>query len=392
MNNNMLQVSELSCIRGDRRLFTKLSFELQEGQVLYLRGRNGSGKTTLQRSISGLFHPDAGEILWKGERISELAETYFQDVLYIGHAPGIKLDLTAVENLRFQCRLKALSVTEEHIWDALQKLGLAGFEDLPARVLSAGQKRRIALARLFVDHSITRRAGRGAYAGEPITMITAMQNIVHRDLMLAMRRKTEVLTTLFFFIIVISLFPLGIGSEKQMLVKIAPGVVWVAALLASMLALERLFASDYDDGTLEQMLMMPQSISVLVLGKVFAHWLLTGLPLVLIAPLVGLQYQLPDEAVLSMMLSLLVGTPVLSLIGAIGAALTLGVRGGGILLSLLILPLYIPLLIYGSGAIEASMLAGTSDEPYLMIMAAFAIIAIIFAPWATGAALKIAVE
>ena len=153
MNNNMLQVSELSCIRGDRRLFTKLSFELQEGQVLYLRGRNGSGKTTLQRSISGLFHPDAGEILWKGERISELAETYFQDVLYIGHAPGIKLDLTAVENLRFQCRLKALSVTEEHIWDALQKLGLAGFEDLPARVLSAGQKRRIALARLFVDHS-----------------------------------------------------------------------------------------------------------------------------------------------------------------------------------------------------------------------------------------------
>ena len=153
MNNNMLQVSELSCIRGDRRLFTKLSFELQEGQVLYLRGRNGSGKTTLQRSISGLFHPDAGEILWKGERISELAETYFQDVLYIGHAPGIKLDLTAVENLRFQCRLKALSVTEDHIWDALQKLGLAGFEDLPARVLSAGQKRRIALARLFVDHS-----------------------------------------------------------------------------------------------------------------------------------------------------------------------------------------------------------------------------------------------
>jgi heme exporter protein B len=215
---------------------------------------------------------------------------------------------------------------------------------------------------------------------------------VHRDMMLAMRRKTEVLTTLFFFIIVISLFPLGIGSEKQMLVKIAPGVVWVAALLASMLALERLFASDYEDGTLEQMLMMPQSVSILVLGKVIAHWLLTGLPLVLIAPLVGLQYQLPDAAVLSMMLSLLVGTPVLSLIGAIGAALTLGVRGGGILLSLLILPLYIPVLIYGSGAIEASMLAGASAEPYLMLMAAFAIVAVVFAPWATGAALKIAVE
>ncbi|HEY5733920.1 MAG TPA: heme exporter protein CcmB [Gammaproteobacteria bacterium] len=219
-----------------------------------------------------------------------------------------------------------------------------------------------------------------------------MKTVVHRDLILAMRRKTEVLTTLFFFIIVISLFPLGIGSEKQMLMKIAPGVVWVAALLASMLALERLFASDYEDGTLEQMLLMPQSVFILVLGKVIAHWLLTGLPLVLIAPLVGLQYQLPDAAVSSMMLSLLVGTPVLSLIGAIGAALTLGVRGGGILLSLLILPLYIPVLIYGSGAIEASMLAGASAEPYLMLMAAFAIVAVVFAPWATGAALKIAVE
>ena len=223
-------------------------------------------------------------------------------------------------------------------------------------------------------------------------MMQGLKTILLRDLMLALRRKTEVLTTLFFFIIVISLFPLGIGSDKQMLIKIAPGVVWVAALLASMLALERLFAADYDDGTLEQMLLMPQSISILVLGKVLAHWLLTGLPLVLITPLVGLQYQLPEAAVVSMMLSLLVGTPVLSLIGAIGAALTLGVRGGGILLSLLILPLYIPVLIYGSGAVEASMLAGTSDGPYLMLMAAFAIIAIIFAPWATAAALKIAVE
>ena len=137
---------------------------------------------------------------------------------------------------------------------------------------------------------------------------------------------------------------------------------------------------------------MPQSVFALVLGKVFTHWLLTGLPLVLIAPLVGLQYQLPEVAVSAMMLSLLLGTPVLSLIGAIGAALTLGVRGGGILLSLLILPLYIPVLIYGSGAVEASMLTGASSEPYLMLLAAFAIVAIIFAPWATGAALKIAVE
>jgi heme exporter protein B len=223
-------------------------------------------------------------------------------------------------------------------------------------------------------------------------MFRALKIIVLRDLMLALRRKTEVLTTLFFFIIVISLFPLGIGSDKQLLIKIAPGVVWVAALLASMLALERLFAADYDDGTLEQMLLIPQPVFVLVSGKVLAHWLLTGLPLALVTPLIGLQYQLPDIAVSTMMLSLLLGTPVLSLIGAIGAALTLGVRGGGILLSLLILPLYIPVLIYGSGAVEASMLVGAPVQAYLMLMTAFAIVAIIFAPWATAAALKIAVE
>ena len=223
-------------------------------------------------------------------------------------------------------------------------------------------------------------------------MFGALKIIILRDLMLALRRKTEVLTTLFFFIIVISLFPLGIGSDKQLLIKIAPGVVWVAALLASMLALERLFAADYDDGTLEQMLLIPQPVFVLVSGKVLAHWLLTGLPLALVTPLIGLQYQLPDIAVSTMMLSLLLGTPVLSLIGAIGAALTLGVRGGGILLSLLILPLYIPVLIYGSGAVEASMLVGAPVQAYLMLMTAFAIVAIIFAPWATAAALKIAVE
>lgn len=223
-------------------------------------------------------------------------------------------------------------------------------------------------------------------------MFASLKVVVFRDLMLAIRRRTEVLTTLFFFIIVVSLFPLGIGSDQQMLVKMAPGVVWVAALLASMLALERLFAADYDDGTLEQMLLVPQPVFVLVLGKVLAHWLLTGLPLVLMAPLVGLQYQLPEVAVSSMMQSLLLGTPVLSLVGAIGAALTLGVRGGGVLLSLLILPLYIPVLIYGSGAIEASMLAGSSVQSYFMLMVAFVIVAIIFAPWATAAALKIAVE
>jgi heme exporter protein B len=222
-------------------------------------------------------------------------------------------------------------------------------------------------------------------------MFKVFRAILFRDLMLAMRRKTDILSALFFFIIVISLFPLGIGIEKDMLQKIAPGVAWVAALLASMLALERLFASDYDDGALEQMMLAPQPLAVIVLAKVFAHWLLTGLPLVLIAPLVGLQYHLQSEAIVVMMLALLLGTPILSLLGAIGAALTLGVRGGGILISLLILPLYIPVLVYGAGAVSASMMDGEA-RAFLLLLGAFMILTLIFSPWATAAALRISSE
>jgi heme exporter protein B len=216
--------------------------------------------------------------------------------------------------------------------------------------------------------------------------------VLKRDLLLAMRRRTDVLTTLFFFVIVVSLFPLGVGTERQVLQILGPGVVWVAALLASMLALERLFAADYEDGTLEQMLLTAQPLSLLVLAKVGAHWLLTGLPLVLIAPLVGMQYHLTDAQIGIMMLSLLLGTPILSLVGAIGAALTLGLRGGGILLSLLILPLYIPVLVYGSGAVEVSRIALADTEPYLMLLSAFLLAALTLAPLASAAALKISLE
>jgi heme exporter protein B len=223
-------------------------------------------------------------------------------------------------------------------------------------------------------------------------MFKTFRVIIARDLILAMRRKTDLLTTLFFFIIVISLFPLGVGTEKETLRQIAPGIAWVAALLASMLALERLFANDYVDGTLEQMLLAPQPLTILVMGKVFAHWLLTGLPLVLIAPLVGLQYHLSAGSLGTLMLALLIGTPTLSLVGAIGAALTLGLRGGGVLLSLLVLPLYIPILIYGAGAVAASAVSGANTQPYLMLLLAFLIFALVLAPWATAAALRISTE
>jgi heme exporter protein B len=215
--------------------------------------------------------------------------------------------------------------------------------------------------------------------------------IIKRDLLLAVRRQADVLTTLFFFIIVVSLFPLSVGPEMNMLRTMAPGVVWVAALLASMLSLGRMFSNDYLDGTLEQMLLSPQSLSLLVLGKAAAHWLVTGVPLVLMAPVLGTQYDLPGEALLVLTAALLLGTPVLSLIGAIGAALTLGLRGGGVLVSLLVLPLYIPVLIFGAGAVEANM-SGMEFDAHLSLIGAFLLVSVVFAPWAAASALRVSLE
>lgn len=222
-------------------------------------------------------------------------------------------------------------------------------------------------------------------------MLTILQSVIARDLTLAWRRRSDVFTAVIFFVVVASLFPLGIAPEAKLLLAIGPGVVWVAALLASMLALSRLFAADYADGTLEQMLIGATPLPVVVIAKVIAHWISANLPLVLVAPLLGLQYGLPGDALLVLALALALGTPSLSLIGAIGAALTLGLRGGGVLLALLVLPLYAPVLILGSLAVEA-VGAGLSPQPYLLLLAAMSVAALSLAPWAVAAALRISYE
>jgi heme exporter protein B len=214
---------------------------------------------------------------------------------------------------------------------------------------------------------------------------------LQRDLLLALRRRSDVATTLIFFVIVVSLFPLGVGPDPNLLRTMAAGVVWVAALLASMLALNRLFANDYADGTLEQMLLSPVPLPVVVFGKVLAHWLVSGLPLVLMAPLLGLQFDLSRDGIVILTLGLLLGTPVLSMIGAIGAALTLGLRGGGVLVSLLVLPLNIPVLIFGTGAVDARA-AGLGVEAHLSLLGAFLVAALIAAPAVTALALRISLE
>jgi len=222
-------------------------------------------------------------------------------------------------------------------------------------------------------------------------MLETLLWIVRRDVTLAWRRRTDLFTTLIFFVIVIALFPLGIGPELDTLRLIAPGVMWVGALLASMLALEQLFSADHRDGSLEQLLLTPQSLGVIVLGKVIAHWLITGLPLVVLAPVLGLQYDMSADSLKIMVIALLLGTPTLSLLGAIGAALTLGLRTGGILVALLVLPLYIPVLIFGAGAVEATA-SGLGGQAHLSMLGAILLVALLATPIATSAALRISSE
>jgi heme exporter protein B len=212
-----------------------------------------------------------------------------------------------------------------------------------------------------------------------------------RDLKLALRSRAELGVQVLFYVIVVSLFPLASTPEKNQLALMGPGVLWVAALLASLLSLPRLFASDYTDGTLEQMALSPFPLPALVSGKMVAHWLTTGLPVVILAPLLGLQYGIDSEALAALAVALLIGTPILSLLGAIGAALTLGLRGGGSLLALLVLPLCVPVLIFGAGTVDA-VHAGLGVAANLSLLGAGLLVAIVGAPLAASAAVRIALD
>jgi heme exporter protein B len=218
-----------------------------------------------------------------------------------------------------------------------------------------------------------------------------MRCLFMRDLRIALRRRSDTLSALIFFVMVASLFPLGVGPEPALLRSMGPGVVWVAALLASMLSLGRMFADDQQDGTLEQLLLAATPLPLLVLAKIAAHWLCSGLLLAAISPLLALQFDLSPRATLVLATSLLLGTPLLSLIGAIGAALTVGVRGAGVLLSLLVLPLCVPVLIFGAGAVDAGN-AGLGVAGHFSLLGAMLVLALFLSPWAAAVALRIAVE
>ncbi len=219
----------------------------------------------------------------------------------------------------------------------------------------------------------------------------ALSQTLARDLRIAMRQLQESAKPMIFFILVLSLFPLAISPESKFLMRIAPGVIWVAALLASFLSLDRLFGHDYADGSLEHLLLAPQPLPMLILAKVVAHWLLTGVPLLLVTPLVAMMYSLPAHNLSILLLGLLLGTPVLSLIGAIGSALTVGLRSGGILLALIVLPLYVPVLIFGCGLV-VSYSQGFAISGEVALLAAFLVLAITLAPIAAAAAIRVAMS
>ena len=221
--------------------------------------------------------------------------------------------------------------------------------------------------------------------------MTAFFSLLKRDLKLAFRQGSDSVMVIVFFIVVVVLFPLSIGPEQKILARISAGGICVAALLADMLSMDRLFAADYEDGSLDLLVISPHPTEILVLAKVLAHWLTTGLPLIIVSPLLGIFLYLQADGFWVMIMSLLLGTPVLSLIGAIGAALTLGARRSGVLISLLILPLFIPVLIFGVSAVDAALM-GLPTRPQLLILGAFLLFAAALSPWASAAALRQAVE
>ncbi len=220
-----------------------------------------------------------------------------------------------------------------------------------------------------------------------LSLFQAFLFLLKRDLIIAFRNRAEFFNPILFFVMVITLFPLAVGADTVLLSRIAPGIIWVAALLASMLSLDTMFRSDFDDGTLEQLVLSAHPVSILVLAKVFSHWLVTGLPLLLVAPLLAMMLGMPEEAYGILLLTILLGTPVLSLIGAIGVALTIGLKKGGIILTLLVLPLYVPVLIFAASAIDVTV-GGFDASGQISMLLAFLFLAISLSPMATAAALK----
>ncbi|EHI8787379.1 cytochrome c biogenesis heme-transporting ATPase CcmA [Salmonella enterica] len=391
----MLEARDLYCERDERTLFRGLSFTVEAGEWVQVTGGNGAGKTTLLRLLTGLARPDGGEVYWQGEPLRRVRDSFHRSLLWIGHQPGIKTRLTARENLHFFHPGDGARLPE-----ALAQAGLAGFEDVPVAQLSAGQQRRVALARLWLTRAAL------WVLDEPFTAIdvNGVARLTRRMAAHTAQGGMVILTThqplpgaadiagpLWFFLMVITLFPLSVGPQPQLLARIAPGIIQVAALLASLLALERLFRDDLQDGSLEQLMLLPVPLPAVVLAKVLAHWAVTGLPLMMLSPLVALLLGMDVYGWKIMALTLLLGTPALGFLAAPGVALTAGLRRGGVLLGILVLPLSVPVLIFATAAMDAASMHLPADG-YLAVLGALLAGSATLSPFATAAALRISTQ
>ena len=380
---------DLSCIRGERLVFAGLSFRLEPGGALVLRGPNGSGKSSLLRLAAGLARPSKGVVAWNGGDIAADRASHHARLVYIGHADAVKPALTAAENLAFWTGLRGGG----DVAGGLRRLGLGDLAGIPARYLSSGEKRRLALAVLAASPAELWLLDEPA-VGLDAASVALLEALIaeHRRSggMVVLSTHTE-MTLVTFFIIAGALFPLGVGPEPGVLARIAGGVIWVTALLAVLLSLDRLFQQDFEDGSLDLLVLAPMPLEATVMAKAAAHWLTTGLPLIAASPVLAVLLNLPAAGYPVLLAAMALGTPSLSLIGAIGAALSLGARRGGVLMSLLVLPLYIPVLIFGVAAVDAAVM-GMSARSHLLFLGAILAAALPLAPWAAAAALRQAAE
>jgi heme exporter protein B len=444
-----IEVDSLGSRRSGRRVFEGVSFALEAGEALEVTGRNGAGKSTLLAILAGALRPDEGAI-----RLVGAGERTLPECLHlVGHRDGLKGALTARENLAFARGL--LGDPGASPEDALEAVGLAHAAALPVAYLSAGQRRRVALARLLVAHrplwlldeptaaldapaqerllalvrahlaqgglvvaathqpldlpgaqelrlerplpSPVQGEGRLAPAGASEERGSSSRGegiarpflaLVERDLKLAARIGGSGVLGLVFFLMMVTLVPFALGPDLNLLARIGPAILWLAAVLATLIGLDRLFQADEEDGSLDLLRAAPAPLEVLVLAKVVAHWLTTGLPLALASPVFGLLVALTPEAMAGTAATLLVGTPALTFVGAIGAALTASLRRGGLILALLVLPLMIPTLIFGVSAANAATGGTIPFATPFLVLSALSMVAAVVGTFAAAAAVR----
>ena len=417
----------LTSTRGGRSLFSGLSFSVEGGEALLLMGPNGAGKTTLIRIVAGLLAPSAGAVRLDG---GDAERSVGEQCHYVGHLNALKAGLTVEENAAFWCRF--LDRAERRIGSRRRSpaFGLAELRDIPAalplgraeaaaRPCPPAAGRAPGLAARRADR-LPRPGGAGDARGgrrrpsgggglvvaathvplgfararelhlgsRAVAGMNAFVELVRRDLLLAWKEGGSIGVALGFYLIVVTLLPLGIGPDLNLLSRIAPGILWVALLLSALLSLGRMFESDLEDGSLEVLATGPLPLPAIAAAKSLAHWLTTGVPLTVLSPLLGLLLNLQIEAYPALVLGMLAGTPAVSFIGAIGAALTLRARRGGLLLALLMLPLFVPTLIFGIEATRSAMLDSAAFLPSFLILCAISLAALVLAPLAAAAALR----